>query len=69
MLQTYGAGGGGGGVDTTQFILLMIEIRHDLKDPKLWDLWYIPYYGSCRIYIINRISGGHCMAITLRLEG
>ena len=35
-------------------ILLMIEILHYLKDPKLWELWYIPYYGSCRIYIINR---------------
>ena len=34
-------------------ILLMIEILHYLKDPKLWELWYIPYYGSCRIYIIN----------------
>ena len=20
-----------------------------LKDPKLWELWYSPYYGSCRI--------------------
>ena len=31
-----------------------------LKDPKLWELWYIPYYGSCRIHIINRraILGG-----------
>ena len=26
------------------------------KDPKLWDLRYIPYYGKCRSYIINRIS-------------
>ena len=23
----------------------MIEILHYLKDPKLWELWYIPYYG------------------------
>ena len=26
-------------------LLLMIEILHDLKDPKLWALWNIPYYG------------------------
>ena len=36
-------------------ILLMDKILHDPKDPKLWDLWYIPYYGSCRILSINRI--------------
>ena len=24
------------------------------KDPKLWEVWYVPYYGLCRIYIINR---------------
>ena len=28
----------------------------DPKDPKLWELWYIPYYGSCRILSINRSS-------------
>ena len=33
----------------------MIEILHYLNDPKLWELWYTPYYGLCRIYIINRI--------------
>ena len=26
-------------------LLLMIEILHDLKYPKLWELWYLPYYG------------------------
>ena len=26
-------------------ILLMDKILHYLKDPKLWELWYIPYYG------------------------
>ena len=26
-------------------LLLMIEILHYLKDPKLWESWYIPYYG------------------------
>ena len=24
------------------FLLLMIEILHDFKDPKLWESWYIP---------------------------
>ena len=24
-------------------ILLMDKILHDPKDPKLWELWYIPY--------------------------
>ena len=24
----------------------MIEILHYLRDPRLWELWYIPYYGS-----------------------
>ena len=33
----------------------MDKILHDPKDPKLWELWYIPYYGSCRILSINRI--------------
>ena len=34
----------------------MDKILHDLKDPKLWELWYIPYYGSCRILSISRIT-------------
>ena len=34
----------------------MDKILHDPKDPKLWELWYIPYYGSCRILSINRSS-------------
>ena len=29
----------------------MDKILHYLKDPKLWELWYIPCYGSCRIHI------------------
>ena len=37
-------------------IRLMDKILHYLKDPKLWELWYIPYYGSCRILSINRRS-------------
>ena len=24
-----------------------INFQHYLKDPKLWELWYDPYYGSC----------------------
>ena len=24
----------------------MDKILHDLKDPKLWELWYIPYNGG-----------------------
>ena len=28
-----------------RFILLMDKILHDPKDPKLWELWYIPYIG------------------------
>ena len=32
----------------------MDKILHDPKDPKLWELWYAPYYGSCRILSINR---------------
>ena len=34
-------------------LLLMDKILHDLKDSKLWELWYIPYYGQCRILTIN----------------
>ena len=33
----------------------MDKILHDPKDPKLWELWYIPYFGSCRILSINRM--------------
>ena len=33
------------GVKQIEMVLLMIKILHYLKDPKLWELWYIPYYG------------------------
>ena len=33
---------------------VMMQILHYFKDPKLLELWYIPYYGLCRMYIINR---------------
>ena len=26
-------------------VRLMDKILHDPKDPKLWELWYIPYDG------------------------
>ena len=34
-------------------ILLMIYILLYLKAPELWELWYVPYYGLCRVYIID----------------
>ena len=34
----------------------MIQILYYLKDPKLWELWYIPYSQYCRISLINRIA-------------
>ena len=40
----------------TDELLLMIQILHYLNDPKLWELWYIPYYGKYRIYIITRTN-------------
>ena len=34
------------GTDGVFWVLrLMDKILHDPKDPKLWELWYIPYYG------------------------
>ena len=46
---------GGPSFGFTGFMIrLMDKILHDPKDPKLWELWYIPYYGSCRILSINR---------------
>ena len=40
-----------------RILRLMDKILHDPKDPKLWELWYIPYYGSCRILSISRMDG------------
>ena len=31
--------------DSAGSLLLMDKILHDPKDPKLWELWYIPYNG------------------------
>ena len=39
----------------TDLLLLMILILHYLKDPKLRELWHMPY-GQCRTHIINRSS-------------
>ena len=30
---------------SARMVLLMGKILHDLKDSKLWELWYISYYG------------------------
>ena len=35
----------------TYFLRLMDKILHYLKDPKLWELWYIP--STNRIAIAN----------------
>ena len=35
-------------------VRLMDKILHDSKDPKLWELWYIPCNGKCRILSISR---------------
>ena len=32
-------------VPSKEILLLMIEVLQYLKDPKLWELWYIPYHG------------------------
>ena len=32
----------------------MTYILFHLNDPRLWELWHIPCYGSYRIFIINR---------------
>ena len=29
----------------SSILLLMDKILHDPKDPRLWELWYIPYNG------------------------
>ena len=47
----------------------MDKILHDPKDPKLWELWYIPYYGSCRILSINRIARPFVCEMAFGAEG
>ena len=32
-----------------------MKILHYLKDPKLREVWYVPYFGLCRIYIFDCI--------------
>ena len=31
--------------EANHVLLLIVYILHDLKDPKRWELWYIPYDG------------------------
>ena len=33
------------GSPSSYYLRLMIKIPQYLKDPKLWELWYIPDYG------------------------
>ena len=47
----------------------MDKILHDLKDSKLWKIWYIPYYGSCRILSINRRVIRCGLKAEIRAEG
>ena len=48
----------------------MDKILHYFKYPKLWELWYIPYYGSCRILSISRrdLGAGDEPAVVLGLR-
>ena len=36
--------------------LYQLLLMNYLKDPKLCELWYIPYYGQCGICIVSRIQ-------------
>ena len=45
----------------------MDKILHDPKDPTLWEVWYIPYYGSCRILSINRRV--YILGFRIRVQG
>ena len=51
-----GSGYGLGPLPYLGVVRLMDKILHDPKDPKLWELWYIPYHGQCRILSINSMS-------------
>ena len=46
----------------------MDKILHDPKDPKLWELWYIPYNGQCRILSINRITQAFLLLLVRSLR-
>ena len=43
--ELAGSGFLGGERETEREIRLMDKILHDPNDPKLWELWYIPYNG------------------------
>ena len=34
----------------------MIQILQNLKDPKLWELWYIPYYGYSAGFVSSTVG-------------
>ena len=34
----------------------MIEVLHYLKDPKLWELWFIPYYMGNAEFISSTVA-------------
>ena len=36
-------------------LLLMVEILHYLKDPKLWEFWHIPYSGVLQDFISSTV--------------
>ena len=61
----------GFGPDTPEggqgLLRLMDKILHDPKDPKVWELWYIPCNGSCRILSINRMKDSVEKVIKLRV--
>ena len=47
-------------------IRLMDKILHDLKDSKLRELRYIPYYGKCRILTINSMVHSSSLQLIMR---
>ena len=53
------------GVVVVVVVRLMDKILHDLRDPKLWELWHIPSYGSCRILSINRSSSSSSRSVVV----
>ena len=45
LVWDLGVAGESGSRHRPEMVRLMDKILHDPKDPKLWELWYIPYYG------------------------
>ena len=46
-----------------------IKILNYLKDPKLWELWYIPYYGAINAGVIPRTAGIGVQGLRLDWSG